>query len=342
MRRLLARSATALLAAPLVLLAVQNSPGSIGASAKAPSAAVVAQARSNFIKAMSAHAPAVGHGGWTSPGVQHRSSLGGGNGTVTAAQSVNWSGYADAESASKTVSYVSGAWTMPAVHCPPPPYQNQDAFLASWVGIDGFGSSTVEQLGTGAQCFEGVTYYYVWYEMYPAGTVEEGTTACINDNVDCPQPGDRISASVSVTPGGSGENNYTLKLTDHTNRAESFSVTQQCATTTCTDSSAEWIAERPAVIPRFGVQILPLADFGKTFFSRGDVASGGKFSNIQGFKDGSVYDISMTDDTNSYYLACVDQPSPPGTLLAISQTTACPAASPSPSGGFEESWDSSF
>ena len=114
MKRLLARSATALLAAPLVLLAVQNSPGSMGASAKAPSAAVVAQARSNFIKVMSAHAPAVGHGGWISPGVQHRGSAGGGNGTVTAFPSMNWSGYADAESASKTVSSVSGDWTVPA------------------------------------------------------------------------------------------------------------------------------------------------------------------------------------------------------------------------------------
>jgi Peptidase A4 family len=342
MKRLLARSATALLAAPLVFLAVQSSPGSIGASAKAPSAAVVAQARSNFIKVMSAHAPAVGHGGWISPGVQHRGSAGTGNGTVTTAASVNWSGYADVESASKTVSYASGAWTMPAVSCPPAPYQNQDAFLANWVGIDGFSDSTVEQLGTAAQCFEGVTYYYVWYEMYPAGTVEEGTTACINNNVDCPQPGDRISASVSVTPAGSGENSYTLKLTDHTNPAESFSVTQQCAATTCVDSSAEWIVERPAFGLSFGPQILPLADFGKTHFSSADLVSGGKFSSIRGFKDGSVYDIAMIDDSASYYLACVDQPSPPGTLLAVGQTNACPAASPSRGGGFEESWNSSF
>jgi hypothetical protein len=343
MKRLLARSATALLAAPLVILAVQSSPGSTSASAKAPSAAVVAQARTNFIKAMSAHAPALGHGGgWTSPGVQHRGALGGSNGTVTAFPSVNWSGYADAESASKTVSDVSGSWTMPAVHCPPPPYQNQDAFLANWVGIDGFNSSTVEQLGTGAQCYQGVLYYYVWYEMFPAGTVEEGTTACINNNVDCPAPGDRISASVSVTPGSSGENNYTLKLTDHTNPAESFSVAQQCAATTCTDASAEWIVERPAFSLPFGFQILPLADFVRTAFSSGNVVSGGRFSSIGGFKDGPVYDIPMIDDSSGYYLACVDQPSPPGTLLTTSQTSACPVASPSHDGGFQENWDSSF
>ena len=78
---------------------------------------------------------------------------------------------------------------MPGVVCPTAPYTNQDAFLANWVGIDGFSDGTVEQLGTAAQCYEGVTYYYVWYEMFPAGTVEEGTTACINDNVNCPAAG---------------------------------------------------------------------------------------------------------------------------------------------------------
>jgi Peptidase A4 family len=138
------------------------------------------------------------------------------NGAVTGTQSINWSGYADSETGSSTVSQVSGNWTLPGVRCLPSPYQNQDAFLSSWVGVDGFTDQTVEQLGTAAQCFEGVLYYYVWYEMYPAGTVEEGTTACINDNVDCPQPGDQISASVSVTSAGSGENNYNLTLVDHT------------------------------------------------------------------------------------------------------------------------------
>ena len=116
----------------------------------------------------------------------------------------------------------------------------------------------------------------------------------------------------------------------------------ECAASTCADASGEWIVERPAVLPAFGVQILPLADFGKTFFSSGDLASGGRVSSIQGFKDGPVYDIAMIDDSLSYYLACVDQPSPPGTLLAIGQTNACPAASPSRDGGFAESWNSSF
>ena len=278
MKRLFARSATVMFAGTLILLVVQSIPGGNSASGTAPSASAVAQARANFIKVKSAHAPEVGRGGWVSPGGMHHTATGAVNGSVTGSQSINWAGYADAESGSNTVSKVSGNWTVPAVQCPSAPYQNQDAFLANWVGIDGFSDGTVEQLGSAAQCFEGVKYYYVWYEMYPSATVEEGTTACINDNVDCPQPGDRISASVTVTAAGSGENNYAITLTDHTRPDESFSVTQQCAVTTCTDASAEWIVERPAALPPppAPIQILPLAYFGRTFFSSGDVVSGGK------------------------------------------------------------------
>jgi hypothetical protein len=322
MRRLLATAATVTLAGSLILLVVHSTPGGVSASGKAPSASVVTQARANFIKVKSAHAPAVGRGGWVSPGGMQHSASSGASGGVTSTQSVNWSGYADTETTSNTVSQVSGNWTIPAVQCLPAPYENQDAFLANWVGLDG----------------------YVWYEMYPSATVEEGTAACINDNVDCPQPGDQISASVTVTSAGSGENNYQLTLTDHTTPDESFSVTQQCATTTCLDASAEWIVERPAAQPPppATVQILPMAYFGTTSFSSADVTSGGVRSDIQGFQDGLVYDISMIDDTASYYLACVGQLAPPGTLLPLIEPSACPAVEPLASGAFQESWDSSY
>jgi hypothetical protein len=321
---------------------VQDAPTAVTASKAAPSAAVVAQAHARFIKVMSSHAPAVGNGGWVSPGTKF-SGAKTTNGTVTGLQSFNWDGFADSESASSTISSASGSWTIPAVQCLPRPYQNQDAFLADWVGLDGLTDGTVEQLGTATQCYEGVEYYYVWYEMFPAGTVEEGTTACINDNVDCPQPGDQVTASVTVTPAGGGNNSYTLALTDHTRPQESFSVTQSCAATTCVDSSAEWIVERPAFALPFGFQILPLGLFGRSSFSAATVVSGGHASTSANFNDGAVYDISMIDDSDAYLLACNDQPAPPGTLLSASQLSACPTVSPShPSGGFETSWDSSF
>jgi hypothetical protein len=344
MKRLFATSAAVMLAGALLLLAVQGAPAAVSASGKAPSASLVAQARANFIKVMSTHNPGVGGGGgWVSPGGLNAGAPRAANGTLTAFPTLNWSGYADSETGSNKVSQVSGNWTLPAVQCLRAPYKNQDAFIVNWVGIDGVTTGTVEQLGTGAQCFEGVLFYYVWYEMFPAGMVEEGTPACISDNVNCPEPGDQITASVTVTPGGSGENSYKLTLADHTRPDEGFSVTKPCAAATCQDESAEWIVERPAFAPSASlVEFVPLVDFSKTFFTRGDVVSGGLSSNIQGFKDGPVYDVSMVDDSVSYYLACVGQPSPPGTILPITEASACPTVAPFPSGGFEDSWDNSF
>jgi len=190
-------------------------------------ASAVARARAAFLKNMSSHRPML------------RSSVAplAASEGVTSVGSYNWSGFAVVEGGSKTISSVSGQWVLPYVQCPSGNYRYQDAFIANWVGLDGFTNGTVEQLGTAAQCFEGVTYYYVWFEMFPAGTVEEGTLACINNNVDCPQPGDYISASVTVTPAG----DYTLSLTDFNRPEESFSVTASCAPSTCLDSSAEWI-----------------------------------------------------------------------------------------------------
>lgn len=226
----------------------------------------VARARESFVKNMSSHRPLVHSTATTLD--------------ATTLPSVNWSGYADVEGGAKTVSSVSGQWVIPYVQCPVGPYRYSDAFIAQWVGIDGATDGTVEQLGTATQCFEGVTYYYVWYEMFPGGTVEEGTQACINNNVDCPEPGDKISASVTVKPAG-GNNDYTLSLTDFTHPAESFSVTATCAPSTCLDSSAEWIVERPAFALPFGFQILPLVNFFGTGFFNGMVTSGGRATNIE-------------------------------------------------------------
>lgn len=303
--------------------------GSTSATAK------VAEARAAFVKYMSSHAREMSAKHVTKEAVSVK-------GAPTSLESFNWSGYADSlTSPSQTFTQVSGRWSIPRVTCLAYPYQNQDAFLAEWVGLDGLFDGTVEQLGTATQCFEGVEYYYVWYEMFPGGTVEEGTTACINNNVDCPRPGDQVAASVTATPGSPGENNYTLALTDYSNPRESFSVSQSCATTTCSDSSAEWIVERPAFDLPFGFQILPQADYDQTAFDQATQSTGGPPSSI-GNVAGTTYDIPMIDDSQSYFLSCVDQRAPSGTLLETSDARACPVQSPGFDGSFSDTWDSSF
>ena len=346
MRKLLAGPLIALLGIFAFLVAASSAAtptASLSAGEHNP--AVVAQARAAFDKYMSSHAPRVSGGGWVSPRSQLPSAVKPVSGVATSSPSLNWSGFADTSATSTPAdfSYVSGNWTVPRVQCPPGRYRTTGAYIANWVGIDGFTDSTVEQLGTGAQCFMGVLYYYVWYEMFPAGTVEEGPAVCINDNVDCVQPGDRISASVAVTPGSAGENNYTLTLIDHTDQQQSFTVSATCPTSganACTDSSAEWVIERPAYAPAGLVQFVPLVFYGRTGFSSGSLVANGVPSSIGGYS-GAVYAMPMVDDSISYYLDCPGQQAPVGSVLAFTAAN-CPAVQPSRRGAFSVSWDSAF
>ena len=155
---------------------------------------------------------------------------------TTSVGSYNWSGYADSSTTANTFTGVSATWRQPATQCSP-----EQELTAYWVGLDGYSNATVEQDGTLAYCFEGVAYYYTWWEMYPGASVTVGSTV---------QPGDVIAASVERRA-----TSYTLALRDYTNPANSFSTVQSC--TTCTNESAEWIAERPA----FPIGITPLAYF---------------------------------------------------------------------------------
>jgi Peptidase A4 family len=332
----------AVLGVALVQFSVQSTP----APSRASQEALAFQAHAAFQKYISSHAPLIRAHAPTrgsAPLIHPRAAAPAvATNGVQPLPSVNWSGYADVETGTKTATAVSGRWTIPHVTCLQGSYRNQDAFAAQWVGLDGATNQTVEQLGTGEQCYEGQLYYYVWYEMFPNGSVQEGTQACINNNVDCPRPGDQISASVTATPGSAGVNNYTLALRDYTTSGNNFSVTQPCATEVCLDQSAEWIIERPAFSLPFGFQILPLVDYDQNAFTSGTVVSGGAASSIAGFQGGTVYDIPMIDDSASYYLDCVGQSGRPGQLLLVSDANACPTVSPGPNGSFNALWDSSF
>ncbi|GAA2140759.1 G1 family endopeptidase [Kitasatospora kazusensis] len=92
---------------------------------------------------------------------------------------------------------ISGSWTMPDVQC-----NSYNDLFAPWVGIDGYGSQTVEQTGVQVDCSSGSPVYSGWYEMYPAPPV------FFSNPVGA---GDRFTASVVYTGGTS----YTLKLTDN-------------------------------------------------------------------------------------------------------------------------------
>jgi Peptidase A4 family len=116
---------------------------------------------------------------------------------VTVSYNTIWTGYAVTGT---DFTYVQGSWIVTAVDCTKTP--NTDS--SEWVGIDGWSSNTVEQIGTDADCNGKNPYYYVWYEFYPLNTIVI---------TDVPiAPGNKFSASVTYE----GSNEYLVAITNET------------------------------------------------------------------------------------------------------------------------------
>jgi hypothetical protein len=168
--------------------------------------------------------------------------------------SLNWSGYA---SFGSTFTDVKGSWTQPAAKC-----NGKSTYASFWVGLDGYDSSTVEQLGTEAHCSHGKAVYYAWWEMFP--------------NVS------HTIGSFTVTPGASytaevqsaGGDDFSLTLSGGGNNP--FTLTTQLGLDPAL-SSAEWIAEAPSLCAK-SCRELPLTNFGTVTFS-GASANGSPIDN---------------------------------------------------------------
>lgn len=165
----------------------------------------------------------------------------------------NWSGYAITGTKGLATA-VNGSWIVPPVTCPP----TGDQYAAFWVGIDGYGSNTVEQIGTESDCVNGSPNYYAWYEFYPHwGYMIGGMTI---------QSGDVMSASVSADAKGT----FKLTLKDTRNGSEESSFTYSTKMPNANEVSAECIAEAP-----WSGGVLPLANFGTVTFPSCEATIGG-------------------------------------------------------------------
>jgi hypothetical protein len=118
-----------------------------------------------------------------------------GNGT---AGSSNWSGYTVLGA---SFEWVLGSWIVPKAACTG---ITGDHFAAFWVGLDGYTSSTVEQIGTLTDCSGKKPFYYAWYEFYPQGMVPIATLTV--------EPGDHISAWVVYH----GKEEFVVTMKDNT------------------------------------------------------------------------------------------------------------------------------
>src|SRR5579863_6886039 len=68
---------------------------------------------------------------------------------------VNWAGYA-IPAATNAVRSVAASWNVPAVN------PKSSGYSATWVGIDGYSSNTVEQIGTEQDVIGGHVEYSAW------------------------------------------------------------------------------------------------------------------------------------------------------------------------------------
>jgi hypothetical protein len=205
--------------------------------------------------------------------------------------STNWSGYA-LNTAAGQVASVSAKWDVPAVT------GSSTAYSSAWVGIDGFASSSVEQIGTASEVHlvrsgrtTKVQYvYYAWWEMYPANAMQP-----ISMTVNA---GDHIQASVTYVGNDPSTqyNNFTLTISDTSasnGKTQSFSITTDL-NQVVQRSSAEWIQEAPSSL--FGV--LPLANFGSINFTSVQA----QFTNVNtptGNVTGSIWDLAPYAQTYS-------------------------------------------
>lgn len=188
-------------------------------------------------------------------------------GADTSVCSTNWAGYADATSSG--VTYVSGSWTVPALSCP----KHGTTYVAIWVGIDGYSSSTVEQTGVLGVCNHGVATYSAWYEFYPNPMVTISSLSVA--------PGSTVVAGVSM----SGSNSFVATITVGTQPTYQTGPT---AVTGAQASSAEWIVERPALCTALTCRLTTLADFGLTSFTSSLAKISGTTSSISTFSDAAI------------------------------------------------------
>jgi uncharacterized repeat protein (TIGR02543 family) len=169
----------------------------------------------------------------------------------------NWAGYIDTGG---TFSAVSAKWVVPTVTC-----SGTGALMAvQWVGIDGAGSSTVEQDGTATNCAGATPQYNAWYEMYGDASVNNGYMVPLSTTLYHVSPGNSITASVLL----SGDQ-WTLKVVDNTAGWTFSTVITSSAPAAV---SAEVITESPDECSG-SCSEASLANFGAVTFTNASITS---------------------------------------------------------------------
>ena len=173
------------------------------------------------------------------------------------ANSASWAGWASAGHHTS----VTASWREPAVRCAA--HETSDS--AFWIGLDGYGSSSVEQTGTQAGCSDGRAFYAAWTEFYPAPST----------NLSYPLgPGDSMHGTVTYL----SRHEYRLTLSDST---QGWSRQVTGTASRADNASAEIVAEAPTD-GRTG-KTMALSAFGSATFTSTAI-DGRHLSQVSGLR----------------------------------------------------------
>ncbi len=217
-----------------------------------------------------------------------------------------WSGYVIQPAAGTTS--VGGTWVQSAVT------GANGAQVATWVGMDGWGNGTVEQIGTWATVVNGQTQYNAWWEFFGDESAQGVKGPAYYEQVIpnfAIHAGDTISADVTFLSSANGKSTFLFQIADKTTTG-TLEFWSQKDTTTYTVSarqSAEWIVENP----NGGAQAL--ANFGQETFTGAWATIGSTTGGINNFSNALAVNLSSP---SSLIIATVEN-NPP-----VESTTAGP------------------
>ncbi len=168
--------------------------------------------------------------------------------------SSNWAGYAATAPSDTPLAFANatGTWTVPRIRC----RKGTSDAVAFWVGLGGYldGTSSLEQLGTAAECggVRTTPTYYAWWEVVPAAAVRVTLRV---------KAGDRVTAGVAVDGP-----KVVFSLIDRTHGTRFSRILSESQPLDV--ASAEWIAEAPAsCVSPVSCSTIPISDFGKVTFT---------------------------------------------------------------------------
>jgi hypothetical protein len=185
----------------------------------------------------------------------------------------HWSGYIvslNLQNETEGVSSISASWVVPQITS-----SLNDTYSSVWVGIGGYGESTLIQAGTEQHCENGKVEYFAWYELLPKTIIRIS-------NLDI-QPGDKVTTSITLVDETS--ESWLIHIVDETEN-KSF---QKTVTYDSTRKSAEWIVERPLV----NGEISTLANFNQVTLTDCTATINGVTSTIKNF---TYTPATMVDD----------------------------------------------